>query len=415
MPSARPTPAREPGRAATGRASARPAAPEIVVAYFGRRFAGPLLASRFRHGLARAGGGAVRLETSPVRFALRMVRRRLRRQAGGPVPSMMVLSVMVHPALAVLWPLVPRDRRLYVIHDTTPHPGRWWDLRWRFIRRLDRSLAARSGTVVALSEWAADDWRRHNAPDGQRVVLVPLPEMVGRAAGRPMRPPELVGLHEPYVLLFGRADRYKGVRELWPHLERWRAATGHPVVVAGVGSGDDVAAAAGGAHDDSDVDDPGIRVIDRYLSEAEIDWLARGDCVLLLPYTSATQSGVLERFAIGPAVPLGFAVGGLAGQLASLHPDLAVAPGRPDELLRRLDLLMADPALRAELAQAKIDRVRALDRRFVDALAELLDPALAAGRPGQVIDLVAGGQAATGVPRAHPRSELVTDVEQAPR
>lgn len=368
-------PTTHPGRPGDGRA--RTSTPEITVAYFGHRFSGPLLATHFRHGLARAGVGAVRLETSPVRFALRMVRRRLRRRAGGPV-----LSVMVHPALGVLWPLVPRSQRFYVIHDTTPHPHRWWNLRWRLITRLDRRLAARSATVVALSAWSADDWQRDHAPEGQRVALVPHPEMVGRAAGRPMRPPELVGLHEPYVLLFGRADRYKGVRELWPHLERWRAATGHTVVVAGVGSADDVPAGAAR-------DDPGVRVIDRYLSEAEIDWMAGGDCILLLPYTSATQSGVLERFALGPAVPLGYAVGGLAEQLASVQPDLAVTPLRPDELLRRLDVLMADPGLRAELVRAKAERTRALDRRFVASLAELLGTPGPGPGPGgdTVIDL----------------------------
>lgn len=382
MPSIRPTPRRAAGRGEM---------PEIVVACFRRRFTGPLLAARFRHGLARAGAGRVRLETSPVRFAARLVSRRLRRQPVGPV-----LSVMVHPALAVVWPLVPRSRRLYVIHDTTPHPGRWWDLRWRLIRRLDRSMAARSGTVVALSAWAADDWRS-NASHGQRVALVPLPEMVSRATGRPTRPPELVGLNEPYVLVFGRGDRYKGLGELWPHLDRWRAAAGHPVVVAGVGSADLVPPGA------ADAGDPGVRVIDRYLSEAEIDWLARGDCVLLLPYTSATQSGVLERFAVGPAVPLGFAVGGLAEQLASVHPDLAVAPERPDELLRRLDVLMADTALRADLAQAKADRTRALDCRFVDALADLLDPGSGDWpRAGAVIDLTAGDAAAPSSPPSLP-------------
>lgn len=377
-------PTRHPRHA--GGADPRGATPDVVVAYFGRRFAGPLLAARFRHGLARAGARRVRLETSPVRFAARLVSRRLRRRPVGPV-----LSVMVHPALAVVWPLVPRSRRFYIIHDTTPHPGRWWDLRWRLIRRLDRSMAARSGTVVALSAWSADDWRRDHAPDGQRVALVPLPEMVSRASGRPTRPPELVGLNEPYVLLFGRGDRYKGLSELWPHLDRWRAAAGHPVVVAGVGSADLVPPGA------ADGGDPGVRVIDRYLSEAEIDWLVGGDCVLLLPYTSATQSGVLERFAVGPAVPLGFAVGGLAEQLASVHPDLAVAPQRPDELLHRLDVLMADPALRVQLAQAKADRTRALDRRFVDALAELLDPGSVVGPgagAGPAIDLTVGDAAA---------------------
>lgn len=387
-----------------GGADPRAGTPEIVVAYFGRRFSGPLLATHFRHGLARAGGGAVRFETSPLRFAARMVRRRLRRRAGGPV-----LSVMVHPALALLWPLVPRAQRLYVIHDTTPHPHRWWNVRWRLITRLDRSLAARSATVVALSAWSADDWRRDHAPEGQRVALVPHPEMVGRTNGRPMRPPELVGLHEPYVLLFGRADRYKGVRELWPHLERWRAATGHTVVVAGVGSADDVPSGA--------ADDPGVRVIDRYLSEAEIDWLAGGDCILLLPYTSATQSGVLERFALGPAVPLGYAVGGLAEQLASVHPDLAVDPGRPDELVRRLDVLMADPGLRAELVQAKAERTRALDRRFVAALAELLGTAHSGGdaSDGAVIDLVAPTKPDTGTAATPQSSEPGVDVDRTPR
>ncbi|MEZ5411902.1 MAG: hypothetical protein R2761_27960 [Acidimicrobiales bacterium] len=332
---------------------------DATVVYLGRRFVGPLLAERFREGLARAGSNSVRLETSPVRFAGRMVARRLGRGPGGPV-----FSVMVHPALAVLWFLVPRRERYYVIHDTTPHPGRWWDVRWRLISRLDRTLATSSATVVALSSWSADDWHRRHAPDGQHVALVPLPEVAPARGRRSLRPPELVGLHEPYVLLFGRADTYKGVRELWPDLERWRSGSGYPVVLAGVGAGAEVPPGT--------ADDPGVRVIDRYLDEAEIDWLAGGDCVLLLPYTSATQSGVLERFASGPAVPLGFAVGGLAEQLTSLHPDCAVTPGRHDELLRRLDVLMVDTALRAELAAAKAERAATLESRFVDALSSIL-------------------------------------------
>lgn len=374
-----------PGRRSSADAG-KPSEAGATVVYLGRRFVGPLLAERFCDGLNRAGAGPVQLETRPLRFARQMVGRRLQRRPIGPV-----FSVMVHPALAALWFLVPRAQRCYVIHDTTPHPGRWWNVRWRLISRLDRALAVSSATVVALSAWSADDWRRHHAPDGQRVALVPLPQVSPGERRRPMRPPELVGLYEPYVLLFGRSDTYKGVRELWPHLDRWRSAAGHPVVVAGVGSSADVPPGS--------VDDPGVRVIDRYLDEAEIDWLAGGDCVLLLPYTSATQSGVLERFATGPTVPLGFAVGGLAEQLTSLHPDCAVAPGRSDELLRRLDVLMADAGLRVELAAAKAERVAALERRFVDALAALpgvgadADP-IDLTRPRQASDPAAGTEPA---------------------
>lgn len=348
---------------------AGPAGLDVTVVYLGRRFVGPLLAERFRLGLAQAGGRPVRLESSPFRFACRMMSCRLRRSQTGPV-----FSVMVHPALAILWFLVPRAQRYYVIHDTTPHPGRWWNVRWRFISWLDRKLATSSATVVALSSWSAADWRFRHPANDQHIALVPLPGVAPTGRVRPLRPPELIGLSEPYVLLFGRADSYKGVRELWPALDQWRAATGHPVVVAGVGSEADVPPGT--------ADEPGVRVIDRYLDEAEIDWLAGGDCVLLLPYTSATQSGVLERFASGPALPLGFAVGGLAEQLRSLHPDCAVAPGRHDELIGRLGLLMADGGLRKDLAAAKAERASALERRFVAALASILRP----GRGPRPID-----------------------------
>jgi D-inositol-3-phosphate glycosyltransferase len=134
---------------------------------------------------------------------------------------------------------------------------------------------------------------------------------------------------EEVALFFGYVRRYKGLDlllESWPRVRARRAVT---LLVAGECYEDPapyraLAASAGG--------EPGVRLMLRYAPDEEVEALFKAADVVVLPYRSATQSGVTHvAYALGVPV-ITTDVGGLA---ETVHPDetgLVVPPGDPEAL-----------------------------------------------------------------------------------
>jgi glycosyltransferase involved in cell wall biosynthesis len=98
---------------------------------------------------------------------------------------------------------------------------------------------------------------------------------------------------------------------------------------------------------------PGVRFVERFVSEGEAAALFRRADLAVLPYREIEQSGVLFT-ALGFGVPLVLSdVGGFADIGAAGAAEL-VAPGDPAELHDALAGLLADPARRANLAMAAL-------------------------------------------------------------
>lgn len=224
-----------------------------------------------------------------------------------------------------------RKPLIYCAHDPAPHPGdyaRFWQ------RTTQTVLLARAARVVALSEYAAAQLRRRVSG---KLVVAPLasvfePRPSPRPAGGPTR-----------LLFAGRMIAYKGVDLLAQALPLLATRTDWTLRVAGFGPALDAAAAARFAL-------PQVsRVETGWLSDAELETLIAETDIVLAPYLSATQSGVVaEAMAFGkPCVvtPVGALAeqidGGAAGWVAeatssdAIAATIAHALDRPDERAQR--------------------------------------------------------------------------------
>jgi len=140
---------------------------------------------------------------------------------------------------------------------------------------------------------------------------------------------ERLGLAGEVVVFFGYVRRYKGLDtllEAWPRVRARRPAT---LVVAGEFYEDAapyraLAAAAGG--------EPAVRLLGRYLPDDEVEALFKAADVVVLPYRSATQSGVTHvAYALGVPV-ITTDVGGLSETVKPGETGLVVPPENPAAL-----------------------------------------------------------------------------------
>jgi glycosyltransferase involved in cell wall biosynthesis len=310
-----------------------------------------LLTSRFLYGAVPAPDGYRVRELFYRRSARRGLRAPARRafKLAEHLPGMLRLrgavagADVVHyqwltlPALDAL--LLPPGRpRLLTAHYVLP-PG---------AGRLRRAAARRAFTgmdaVVAHSEHGARRLREELGLEPRRVRVIHHGafDYLTRLEREAPLPTELEGAESPVVLFFGLLRPYKGLEVL---LEAFRRVDGAELWIVG-SPRMDVAPLRRAAHDSGR-----IRLVDRFVDEAEIPALFRRADLVVLPYLDAEHSGVLyTALAFGRPLLMS-AVGGFP-EVAGLGAGRLVPPGDPAALATALRELVASESLREELAQA---------------------------------------------------------------
>lgn len=292
-----------------------------------------LLTSRFVHGPAPAPDGYAVTE-SFYRLATRLGRRRarLRRvlKGAGHLPGMM--RVARRPAALSHWQwiwlealsarLLPRGRpQVLTLHNVIR--------RERSARRL---LDAMDAIIVHTRHGAAllgDGPRVHVIPHGAFEHLTRLPDE------RPL-PGELARVEGPVVLCFGVVRPYKGVDVL---VEAFRSVEGAELWIVGRPLGVELEAA------------PNIRLVSRYISDAELPAFFRRADLLVLPHRNVDVSGVLAAgLAFGKPMVLSD-VGGFREIVEEHGAGRLVPPGDAAALAAAIGALLADPAERGRLAE----------------------------------------------------------------
>jgi glycosyltransferase involved in cell wall biosynthesis len=193
---------------------------------------------------------------------------------------------------------------VYVAHDPKPHPGDYAPL-WQ--RATQAALLRKSTRIVALSNYAARELTRLTDTRG-KLQVVPLSAVFEPQEAAPRR-------EGPLRLLFaGRMIAYKGLDILADALPRLAQRDDWRLTIAGAGPALDAAMARR-------FELPQVeRVSSDWLSEAELENLIADCDIVLAPYRSATQSGVVaQAFAhakpcvVTPVGALGEQIGGDIG------------------------------------------------------------------------------------------------------
>jgi glycosyltransferase involved in cell wall biosynthesis len=224
--------------------------------------------------------------------------------------------------------------RVITAHDVLPRealPGQ---------REAQRALYERMDAIVVHTEHGRARLVGELGLDAEKVHVIP--HGVLRPAGDAPLPAELPAYDGTVVLCFGLLRPYKGIDVL---LEAWRGIERAELWIVGAPRMD-VAPLRAAAP-------PGVRFVERFVSEGEAAALFRRAELAVLPYRQIDQSGVLFT-ALAFGVPLVLTdVGGF--------PDIArggaaelVPPDDAEGLHDVLQALIDDPARQAMLATAAL-------------------------------------------------------------
>ena len=251
-------------------------------------------------------------------------------------------------------PLRRRGTRVVLVCDNlVPHEHRPGD------GALTRWMLRRSDAYLVMSASVERDLDRLKPGAPRRRVLHPLYAQFDRGRYTRERARVKLGVEGDVVLFFGYVRRYKGLDTLldaWPRVRARRPAT---LIVAGEFYEDpapyrEKAAAAGGT--------PGVRMLERYSDDDEVEALFKAADVVVLPYRSATQSGVTHvAYALGVPV-ITTDVGGLSETVRPGVTGLVVPPEDPQALAGAIvDYFEQDMAPRLRSGVAALQREHSWD------------------------------------------------------
>jgi glycosyltransferase involved in cell wall biosynthesis len=270
------------------------------------------------------------------------------------------------PAFAsAVGPLRARGSRVVLVCDNLlPHERRPFD------GALTRWMLRNSDGYLVMSESVERDLDTLKRGAPRRRVLHPLYAQFDRGRWTRESARERLGLSGEVALFFGYVRHYKGLDtllEAWPRVRARRDVT---LVVAGEFYEERapylrLAEAAGGER--------AVRLLSRYIPDEEVEALFRAADLVVLPYRSATQSGVTHvAYALGvPVVTTD--VGGLSETVIPEETGLVVPPENPEALagavVRYFEAGLA-PRLRAG-----VERLRQAHswQALADSTSELID------------------------------------------
>jgi glycosyltransferase involved in cell wall biosynthesis len=224
------------------------------------------------------------------------------------------------PAFASsIGPARSRGTRVILVCDNlTPHERRPFD------DAFTRWMLRNSDGYLVMSDAVERDLDRLKPGSPRRRVPHPLYAQFDRGRFTRESARARLGLEGEVALFFGYVRRYKGLDVLLEAFRRVRERRPVTLVVAGEFYEDPapyraLAAAAGG--------ESAVRILDRYLPDDEVEAVFKAADVCVLPYRSATQSGVTHvAYALGVPVII-TDVGGLAETVENEVTGLVVPPG----------------------------------------------------------------------------------------
>lgn len=177
---------------------------------------------------------------------------------------------------------------VYTIHDLIPHEmAKAFYKNWRtnvIIRRADKMMHASCNLVTnSLIQY---NMLKEKFSD-KNIYFHHFPSLISDSVKTGTTvPPELCTTSLPYVLFFGRIEKYKGIDILYQaYIEEPKLFNNFQLVIAG----------SGDIYFSRNIErEKNVIFINRYIDDGEISFLyQRAQCVVY-PYISASQSGVLS-------------------------------------------------------------------------------------------------------------------------
>jgi glycosyltransferase involved in cell wall biosynthesis len=222
---------------------------------------------------------------------------------------------------------------VYTVHDPEPHPGAPWD-----IRAPDWLTARIADEVVVLTRHGRTQLLKRGFPDSRiSVISHPMYSLFRRWKPRSVKPGRA-------ILCIGRIEPYKGLHVLMQAFAMARRRLpGWKLVIAGSG----LLPVGISHHGNEDV-----TILNRYISDREVAHLLSEAAFVVLPYSSATQSGIIALAQAFARPVIATTVGGLREMIVRGKTGILVPPNNPAALARAIVNLAHDPGRLARMGRS---------------------------------------------------------------
>lgn len=239
---------------------------------------------------------------------------------------------------------------IHTLHDLDPHLG----ARGGGLLHGWNGLVLRLADRILVHGQTYERRLARSARTRQKVAYTPLLHLfVSNALCRSLAQLEQTTTdYEPFILFFGRLEKYKGVGDLLTAYAQLRgvfSANGQPeaaiprLLLAGPG---DLGALWSGSLP------PGVEVRSGLIADAEAVDLFRRCALVTLPYVDGTQSALIAAAYYFRKPVVVTRVGALAEYVEDGQTGLVVEPGHPASLTRALYALLSDRAGLVRMGEA---------------------------------------------------------------
>ncbi|MDD2960494.1 MAG: glycosyltransferase family 4 protein [Muribaculaceae bacterium] len=176
---------------------------------------------------------------------------------------------------------------LHTIHDAIPHDTKILSIKqWlnnHFFLTLPNLKINKIAKNTITNSKSQLDYLRHKYPNNNHYYC-PFPSLITDAiVNGNTNVKELINT-DPYLLFFGRIEQYKGIHLLYDLYINYPDLHKYPLVIAGSGK----------IYFDKDDNNKNIKFLNRYFEDEELKSLFMKAEVVVFPYISGTQSGVLS-------------------------------------------------------------------------------------------------------------------------
>lgn len=247
-----------------------------------------------------------------------------------------LLFPMFHPWNALIQRRLSGVPSVIYVHDPSPHP----DMAGWFYGKLENESIRLATRCVVMSEILKPALIQRGV-DSEKIDMIPLGPL-GDVSSIPLKKKTD---NLPTLLFFGRIMPYKGLEVLLDAYERVCKITDCRLLIAGDGDLN--------AYREKLAELPNVEIVNRWIDGDEIENFFMQSDIVILPYTSASQSGVIPIAATFGLPVIATRTGGLpeqienglSGWLVSASDAAALADAihdaliHPDEARRRGEML----------------------------------------------------------------------------
>lgn len=255
-----------------------------------------------------------------------------------------------------------RSRSLCIIDNLTPHENRPGD------RLLNKYLVAHTDAFICMSETVAGQLLQIKPDARYRYSPHPLYSNFGARIPKDQARQRLGLGDEPVILYFGYIRKYKGLMTLLDALPRTIERLGVKAIIAGEFYDDrEPYLAKIRAH----ALEPHLILADRFIPDDEVNLYFSAADVAVLPYLSATQSGIVS-IALHYDLPcIVTDVGGLPEVVHHQKTGLVVPPDDPHALAQAMVKFFEKIDRQAMARHIALEKKRYSWETFIGAIGEL--------------------------------------------